>query len=106
LEAILLETSQFSYLSNLQTTRLVLRPLREDDAEDYFAFASDSQVVQYLRWGPHTSLDATRAYLATVIDSSCSSTDVLWGIELRQNHRLIGAVHLMDIHPEHLRAEI
>ncbi|MBN1921243.1 MAG: GNAT family N-acetyltransferase [Anaerolineae bacterium] len=94
------------HLPTLNTPHLLLRKLREEDSKDYFAFASDPRVVQHLRWGPRTSLADTRAYLQDVLAGYKSGIDGPWGIELTQTHQLIGAAHLMDIHPQHWNAEI
>jgi ribosomal-protein-alanine N-acetyltransferase len=90
----------------IRTSRLLLRKLRMDDAEDYFAFASDPRVTRYLRWGPHLSLDDTLAYLTSILDGDQPCTGALWGIEVVQEQKLIGVIHLMDVNPVHLRAEV
>jgi ribosomal-protein-alanine N-acetyltransferase len=93
-------------LPTLSTRRLVLRKLRMADASAYFAFASDPQVVQYLRWGPHASLQETQTYLAGVLESYRQGSDWLWGIQLAAEHRLIGAIHLMDIDAHDGKADV
>jgi [ribosomal protein S5]-alanine N-acetyltransferase len=77
-----------------------------DDAEDYFASSSDLRVTKYLRWSPHLSLDDTRAYLTGVVEACQRGTDDPWGIEMDQERRLIGIIHLMDINAVHLKAEV
>jgi [ribosomal protein S5]-alanine N-acetyltransferase len=93
-------------LPALQTERLLLRKLAFEDAGDYFAFASDPQVTCYLRWGPHGSLAETQAYLTEVVDGYRKGLGGPWGIEMVQERRLIGAIHLMDVDPVHLKAEV
>ncbi len=90
----------------LTTPRLILRPLRMEDAADYFAFASDPAVVRYLRWGPHPSLQATQAYLAEVIEGYARRPDGLWGIELAQEGRLVGVIHLMELDSRERKADV
>lgn len=46
-------------MATLETDRLLLRPFREDDLDDYAAFASDSEVMRYVG-GPLNRLDAWR----------------------------------------------
>jgi len=99
-------TAFYQQLPLLRTPRLLLRELHKKDDGDYFAFASDPQVTRYLRWGPHTSLDETQAYLSGVLAGYRSGTDGPWGIELAQERRLIGAIHLMGIDPNHLKADV
>jgi len=99
-------TAFYQKLPLLKTPRLLLRELCEEDDRDYFAFASDPQVTQYLRWGPHTSLDETHTYLSGVLAGYRNGTDGPWGIESVQKRRLIGACHLMGIDPNHLNADV
>ena len=47
----------------LETPRLILRELRDDDATAIHAYASDAEVVRYLDWGPNTPED-TAQFLA------------------------------------------
>ena len=47
----------------LQTERLVLRPWREGDLEDFFEYARVDGVGQMAGWQPHKSLDDTREIL-------------------------------------------
>lgn len=48
----------------LETPRLILRELRDDDAPAVHAYGSDADVVRYLDWGPNTPEDTAR-FLAT-----------------------------------------
>lgn len=96
----------FHHLPTLRTSRLVLRALRLADAGDYFAFAGDPQVTRFLRWGPHASLQETEDYLAEILTRSPRQVDGLWGIELVQEHRLVGTIHLMDIDLHDLKADV
>ena len=48
----------------LETERLILRPFREDDAEDmFYGWASDDEVTKYLTWNTHKSIDETKYIL-------------------------------------------
>lgn len=51
-------------LPTLTTNRLVLRALRQDDAEALHAVFSDAETVRWWSSGPHTSLAQTRDYVA------------------------------------------
>ncbi len=90
----------------LTTQRLILRPLRLEDAVDYFTFAGDPQVTRYLRWGPHASLQDTQTYLAEVIDGYARRPDGLWGIALPAEGRLVGTIHLMEINTNSRKADV
>jgi [ribosomal protein S5]-alanine N-acetyltransferase len=93
-------------LPSLTTDRLVLRRLRLEDAQAYFAFAGDPLVTRYLRWGPHGSIAETESYLAGVMEGYASGCDGPWGIELARAQALVGTIHLMAIDPQHRTAEV
>lgn len=41
----------------LETQRLRLRPFRDDDAEDVYAYARDPRVGPIAGWPPHNSVE-------------------------------------------------
>lgn len=51
----------------LQTERLTLRPWRETDLQDFYAYASVDGVGQMAGWMPHQSVDETRQILERFI---------------------------------------
>ena len=51
----------------LKTPRLVLRPWRESDLDDFFEYASVDGVGQMAGWTPHKSKDESRAILEKFI---------------------------------------
>ena len=55
------------------TERLVLRLPRETDVPDIHAILSDEEAMTYWSFGPHTSLEATRAWLKPLFEDPTSS---------------------------------
>jgi ribosomal-protein-alanine N-acetyltransferase len=54
----------------LETERLILRKHRIEDAEDMFCNWENSEAVtKYLTWTPHKSVDDTRTYIQSILDS-------------------------------------
>lgn len=51
-------------LAVLETRRLVLRPLKVDDAEAMHLFFSDEEAMTWWSSGPHKTLEETRAYVS------------------------------------------
>ena len=49
----------------LKTERLILRPWRESDLEDLYAYARVDGVGQMAGWLPHRDLDESRRILRT-----------------------------------------
>ncbi|MCR5066570.1 MAG: GNAT family N-acetyltransferase [Erysipelotrichaceae bacterium] len=52
----------------LSTERLILRPWRQDDLEDFFSYASEDGVGQMAGWKPHESREESQAILQRFID--------------------------------------
>ena len=53
----------------LHTKRLILRPWREDDAENLYTYASDLEVGPPAGWPPHTSVENSREIIRTVLSA-------------------------------------
>ncbi|QUJ69080.1 GNAT family N-acetyltransferase [Photobacterium sp. GJ3] len=90
----------------LNTDRLVLRPLTFSDAEPLFDIFSDPEVMQYWDGSPWHTL--SQAY--EDIQSSKASLDepekLVLGICDRESQTFIGKCMLFNIHPTSRRAEI
>lgn len=54
----------------LETERLILRPWREDDAEDLFLYAQDPRVGPSAGWPPHTSVENSREIILTILSAA------------------------------------
>lgn len=50
----------------IETDRLLLRPLTEDDAGAVFAWVSDPQVNRYMIYTRHTDVEQTREWLRSI----------------------------------------
>lgn len=73
----------------LETTRLLLRPWREEDAEDLYKYASDPEVGPPAGWPPHTSVEESREIIRTVL--SAAET---YAVCLKEDGRPIGSIGL------------
>lgn len=96
----------FARLPRLATDRLVLRPLETGDLQAVYDYASDPQVARYTTWHPHTSLLDSRAFLYAVLDQYNRGDVSPWGLEHREEGRLIGTCGFVGYTPEHGRAEL
>ena len=71
----------------LQTKRLILRPWREDDAEELYKYASDPEVGPPAGWPPHTSVENSREIIRTVL-----SAPETYAVCLKEDGKPIGSV--------------
>ena len=78
----------------LQTKRLILRPWREEDAEELYLYARDPDVGPPAGWPPHTSVENSREILRTVL---CAPET--YAVCLRDTGRPVGSIgfHRADL---------
>ena len=77
----------------LETERLVLRQLKESDAEEvYKNWTSDDDVSKYMRWSTHKNVEETRGWLREEEKNCKNKNYYTWGIELKEIGELIGSI--------------
>lgn len=54
-------------MTYIETDRLILRPLRLEDAEAMFEYASDPEITTYVTWDAHRTIEDTKAFLEKAI---------------------------------------
>ena len=96
----------FTRMPTLRTERLVLRPMKTEDAYDMYEYACREDVTEYLLWTPHESVGYTREYLA-YIESRYAKADFYdWAITLADSGKMVGTVGFTKIYTAHNSAEI
>jgi [ribosomal protein S5]-alanine N-acetyltransferase len=79
----------------LHTERLILRRPREEDAEALFhAYAQDAEVLRYLTWLPHRTVEETRALVRRALEEWEEGRTFRWVVVRRREDRPIGMVEL------------
>ena len=73
----------------LETHRLLLRPWREEDAEELYRYASDNEVGPPAGWPPHTSVENSRDIIRNVL-----SVPETYAVCLKENGNPIGSIGL------------
>lgn len=96
----------YQNLPRLETPCLVLRKAARQDVLDIFVYASDPEVTRYLRWGPHQNISITEKYVDEVLQQYSQGEDGPWLIEHKDNHRVVGHIHLMEIESQHQKAQV
>lgn len=71
----------------LQTKRILLRPWREEDAENLYKYAKDPEVGLPAGWLPHTSVENSREIIRGVL----SAPDT-YAVCLKEDGKPIGSV--------------
>ncbi len=91
----------------LPTERLVLREFTERDLQAVYEYASDSEVVRYMEWGPNTEKE-TRDFIKRAMASHGEKPrrDYQLAVVLKEEDRLIGSCGLHVSNPDHQEAWI
>lgn len=78
----------------LQTPRIILRPWREDDAEELYKYASDSDIGPLAGWPAHKSVENSREIIKTVL-----SAPETYAVCLKDDGKPIGSIgfHRKDL---------
>jgi ribosomal-protein-alanine N-acetyltransferase len=78
--------------NKLVTQRLLLRPFRLSDASALFAWSSDEEVVKYLRFIPHKSVDESIKVINSWMEKDLSSGICNWAIVKKETNTPIGSI--------------
>ena len=90
----------------LQTPRLLLRPLRLDDADALLAIFSDPQVMRYWSTPPWTSSEQALAMVHRDLDGMAKGEHIRLGLQQLDDQVLIGHCTLFSWTPQSRRAEL
>ena len=77
------------YPKTIETTRLILRPWREDDAPALYAYAKDDRIGPAAGWPVHTSVEHSAEVIRTVF-----SAPGTYAVALRGDDTAIGCIGL------------
>lgn len=79
----------------LETPRLILRPLIQDDWTDVYAYDSQPEVVRYLSWGPNSPADTLAFVTRAAADNQLSARKMYkFAVLLSETNKLIGNCNL------------
>jgi len=78
----------------IETERLLLRPPTIADAKSIFAYAQDSEVVRYLTWRTHQSIQETEKVVVEFVRFWESETRYPYAIVLKSKNELVGMIDL------------
>jgi RimJ/RimL family protein N-acetyltransferase len=90
----------------LTTRRLLLRPLRADDAPGMYAIYSDPQTMRYWSAQVIENLEAAASLVSDDLRLQLDGSAAFWAVVLPQTGRVIGKFSLFHINPDNRRAEI
>jgi ribosomal-protein-alanine N-acetyltransferase len=76
----------------IETERIILRPLKIEDAQQIFErWTSDKRVTKFMSYNTHKNVEETKQWLFEEISNYESDCSYVWGFEIKQNHCLFGS---------------
>ncbi|MDV2685646.1 GNAT family protein [Alkalihalophilus lindianensis] len=90
----------------LETERLTLREIKEEDAPTIFDCFSIDEVIRFYGQEPLRDIAQAKQLVEFFATNYKEKRGIRWGIELKGTHSLIGTVGFNGWIPKHKRAEI
>ncbi|MDX8366560.1 GNAT family protein [Cytobacillus sp. IB215665] len=90
----------------LETERLMLRELIENDAQDILNCFSNEDVLRHYGQQPLTSIGQVKNIIKNFSINYKEKRGIKWGIEIKGTERIIGTIGFHDWSSEHKRADI
>jgi len=90
----------------LVTARMLLRPLRPDDASAVFHYAQDPEVTKYTTWDAHRTVEDSKRLIEHTIAEYQRGENAVLAMELKSEKKVIGTCGLINVSAEHCRGEL
>ena len=96
----------FHPFPELETERLLLRQVQDQDANDLFILRSDQTLMRYIDRPLASSIADVQQLVQKIHDSLIQNDGITWAITLKPGPKLIGTIGFWRIEKENYRAEI
>lgn len=81
---------------SIQTSRLIIREIIQEDLMALYNLLSDEDVMLYSLYGPY-SFEQTKEWLSFIIDFYTKNSIGMWAVTEKETNRLIGICGLMPL---------
>ena len=98
--------SPFHPFPVLETERLSLRPITHEDKYQIYDLRTNQEVRKYLDRAPAKNIHDAIQHINFIQNTMEKNERVVWGMELKGEGKLIGAIGFWRIFPEDYRAEV
>lgn len=89
----------------LESNRLILREIVHTDIQDIYNCFSNQEVTRYYGQDPFTKIEEAEQLVELFAKNYEEKRGIRWGIELKEQRRLIGTIGFHNWAPKHRRAE-
>ncbi|NRT15876.1 ribosomal-protein-alanine N-acetyltransferase [Flavobacterium sp. 28A] len=96
----------FSPFPNLETERLSLRRVVNDDVNEIFYLRSNREVMKYIPRPLAITPEDALAHIATIDATIDRNEGINWAITLKNSDKLIGIIGHYRIQPQNYRSEV
>ncbi|WP_264521466.1 GNAT family N-acetyltransferase [Flavobacterium sp. N1994] len=99
-------TINFHPFQNIETERLLLRRLDENDADEVLALRGNPEIMKYIPRPLAVTREDALAHIAMIEEKIEGNIGINWGITIKGEPKIIGIIGHYRIQPENHRAEI
>ena len=99
-------TVNFNPFPVLETERLRLRQITEEDKHEIFALRSDKDIMQYVPRPLMKTMDEAVAHIQMITENIEKQEFINWGMALKSTNKVIGVIGFYRMQKENYRAEV
>ena len=99
-------TINFHPFKNLETERLLLRRITENDVNEVMELRGNPETMKFVPRPLVTNSEQALAHITMIEDKIVNNIGINWGITVKGNPKLIGIIGHYKIQPENYRSEI
>ena len=96
----------FSPFPTIETERLLLRRITNDDVNEIFELRSNPETMKYIPRPLVKTTEDALEHIAMIDEKITTNIGINWGISLKDNPKLLGIIGFYRMQPENYRAEI
>lgn len=96
----------FENLPVLETKRLMLRPIEENDYKAMFEHAGDPDAAKYTSWEAHKNIHESKAHVQFILKRYKENKPSNWAVVLKDSNKFIGTCGFVSEFKANNRAEV
>ena len=96
----------FEIYPNLETERLLLTEIKDEDAKRYHDIRTNSRVIKFMDRDPDKDVEETLKKLREITKARLENKSVNWGLRQKTTGEMIGDLGIWRLDNKHFRGEI